>query len=139
MKMEWNNNGFFTNTNNEPLEKTQADATSGLAILRENGTIILSIIAFICAVANLLFGLFLNFSADFVTHFFDNNAWHWIIVLIIFSIILFSIAVLSGIFSIIFYKKSRKNTIDSIGVIFSILAFIIAFSGIILNIVALIV
>ncbi len=138
MKIEWNENGFSASMNDEPSH-VRVETASGWELLRENGTLILGSIAVMSSILNLLFGLFLNFSTDIIAYFMEHAAEHWMVVLLIFSIILFSMAVLSGIFSIIHYTKSKKKTLDVIGLVLSILAFVVGFSGLVLNIVAIIV
>lgn len=117
----------------------QKEAPTGVTILRENKTLMIGMIAFICAIVNLLFGLFLNLSTDLLAYFAEHTATHWMVVLLMFSVVLFSFAVLSGIFSIIFYTKSKKTTLDAVGFTLSILSFVVGCSGLILNIVALII
>ena len=100
MKIEWNENGFSASMNNEQSSMLQKEAPTGVTILRENKTLMVGMIAFICAIVNLLFGLFLNLSTDLLAYFAEHTATHWMVVLLMFSVVLFSFAVLSGIFSI---------------------------------------
>lgn len=139
MKIEWNENGFSAKIENETPHTSQSQMKTAWSFLQENGAVILGSIAFISALANLIFGLFLNFSTDIISSFGEHSATHWMVVLLIFSIILLSLSILSGIFSIICYVKSRKKVFDHIGLILAIISFVVGFAGLILNIIGLIV
>ncbi len=137
MKIRWDENGFSANINGESPQVAQAGAT-GLGLLQENGVLVLGAIAFVGSMINLLFGLFLNFSTDALAFFAENKAAHWMVVFLIFSIVLFMLSILSGIFSTILYVKSKKKMLDMVGLILAILAFVVGLSSLILNIIALI-
>lgn len=139
MKIEWNENGFSAKIENEATPAPQSQMKTAWTFLQENGAAILGSIAFISALVNLVFGLFLNFSTDIISSFGEHSATHWMVVLLIFSIILLLLSVLSGIFSIICYVKSRKKVFDHIGLILAIVSFVVGFAGLILNIIGLIV
>ncbi len=139
MKIEWNENGFSAKIENEVTPTPQSQMKTAWSYLQENGAAILGSIAFISALVNLIFGLFLNFSTDILTSLGGDSATHWMVVLLVFSIILLSLSVLSGIFSIICYVKSRKKVFDHIGLILAIISFVVGFAGLILNIIGLIV
>lgn len=133
MKVEFKQNGFSADMNCD-FEPTPNDRGKEFKLpLKYSKALILGIIAVIISMANLPFGLFINLSADIMGVFLDRAITHWIIVLFILSVITLTVSVLCGVFSVISYARSKKRSLDNIGLILSILSFAVSATCLVLN------
>ena len=139
MKIEFNNNGFSANINEDPKGVTVEQSFEYKQILNKYCVLIFAVVAILFATINLAFGLFINFSTKMMSEGLGTAISHWTVVLLVLSITLFLFSVVCGIASLVCFVKSMRKTIDYIGFMVAIVSFIIAVIGIVLNIIGLIV
>lgn len=134
MKMEFNDNNFFSNMSIQEDEETK-DVNDNVEkiklFLKNNLAFIFGSIAVIIALCNLPFGLFMNFSTKILSEYLGNSLPHWVFVL---SLVTLIISIICGVSSIVCYPKSEKKITDSIGIALGILSFIIVCCCLLLNI-----
>lgn len=134
MKIEFNQ-GEFNARINSGFDESGAFALEGVRkILNENSSLILGIVSFIIALANLSFGLFMNLSTEVLSKFAENGLEHWISVLFVTTVIMFLFSVLCGVFSIVLFAISNKKTSHFAGFAISIVSFSVCAVGLVLNI-----
>ena len=135
MRVEFNNNGFSANMNSSyDHEQHHGEKISELPF-RGFGVLLLGIIAIAFSVIELPLGLFINISYDALSSALGITAMHWAVVLFAISVIIAVMSVACGIIAIVCYSKSAKQTVDVVGMVLSIIAFIISTFCLILNIV----
>ena len=102
---------------------------------RNLGALLLGIIAIVFSIIELPLGLFINLSYDALNSALGITATHWVVVLFAISVIVAVLSIACGIISIVCYAKSAKQTVDIVGMVLSIISFVISTSCLVLNIV----
>lgn len=126
MKIEFNSVGINSNSNSPLDDLGGFNFALSSKILRENGSLILAIISALLAFLNLPFGLFMNLSTEILNRLTEHGSHHWLVVLFVVSFVIALLSVLLGIFSIVMFVRSEKNTVQYIALSLSISAFVIS-------------
>lgn len=136
MRVEFNGNNFSAEMNSSSVAPT-VDIEGGKKLFKNNRTLIFGIIALAITLGNLPFGLFMNLSTEILSSFVGVGLPHWVFVLFAFSAVMLAISLICGIFSIISFAKSEKSMLDSLGLAFTVISFVMFCLCISLNIVGL--
>lgn len=137
MRVEFNKNSFSANLCEEPQMGIIHLRPNEERLMKNNKAMLFGILALFIAFVNLPFGIFMNFSTEFLTKIFNANVTHWVSYLFLISVSIFAASILCGVFSIVFFTKSQKKFSDAMGLTFSVFSFIISTTGLILSILGL--
>lgn len=137
MKVEFNKNSFSANLTKENEIDLINQHLCENEWMKRNKSMLFGILALVVSFATLPFSIFMNLSTEFLTKVFSTSVTHWIIFLFIISTLIIDLSILFGIFSIVFFAKSKKKPSEAIGLSFVIFSFIINVTGLILSIFAL--
>lgn len=125
MRIEINGSEFNSSINSDNTEVHTIDFQGGRNFLNENSCFFVSIISFVLAILNLPFGLFMNFSTEFLSRFTEHGLEHWIFALFIAVAIVILLSVLCGTFSIVLFAKSNKKLLHCAGLVIAIISFVL--------------
>ena len=136
MRVEFNGRGFSADMNDENFASPRCDFKKTIA---NNLPLVLGVISLILSVVNLPFGLLINLNKQIFEKVNAMNTSYLMAILLVFSIVFVVVSILSGVFSIFCYSKSRKKTTDIAGVVLSIISFLVCTSVITLDVVGVII
>ena len=120
MKVQFNGNGFSAEMENESEQKKRDGFCDFKAIISYSKPLFFAAIAFVLALANLPFGLIINFSSELFMEAFDESAIHLTVLLVSISSIINVISLFSGAFAVSSYFYSERASKDKVGLFFSI-------------------
>ena len=138
MKIEFEGSEFNTSINSSNQNASSTDLERGKKVLVENGSLILAAVSFILSIANLPFGLFMNFSTEILSKITDRGLEHWIFALFIVTAIVILLSVLCGVFSVVLFAKSNKKLSHCAGLVIAIISFVLCAVCLGLNIVGMV-
>ena len=105
--------------------------------IRDNKPFVFSIIAACIAFANLAFGLFINLSSKLLNNVLESDNYHFIVVMLIISVVMSAVSVALGIFALTYYPKSSRESLNRVAVFVVILSFVLSISSLILDVIGL--
>ena len=123
MKIEFNQIEFSSIMNSDSDESSVFAFEGARKIFSENSSLILAVLSFIIALANLPFGLFMNFSTEALSKITEYGLEHWISALLVATAVMFSLSVICGVFSVVLFAKSDKKTSHFAGLVIAIVSF----------------
>jgi len=134
MKVNFKENAFYADMNNS--SEYQKDSSKEFSsFVKNNKSLVCGIFAILLSVINLLFGVIININTYIFVNSNNIGVTHWITVLLVLSVILTLISIVFGVFSVISYTKSNQNSSAVIGLIISIIAFVVCILGLTFNVV----
>lgn len=141
MKVEFNGNVFSAEMDDLSRDNSSFDVGIDVEkmIFRNNGALMLGILAFVISLCNLPFGLFMNFSTKILAEYLGSGLPHWVSVLFAFSSVTLALSLTSGVFSVVCFAKSSKRMVDTTGLVFSIISFVMVCFCLIMNILGIVV
>lgn len=125
MEMNFNGYEFNSNIDSHSAKRHSVDFENGKKILSENSSFVLGVISIVLAIMNLPFGLFMNFSTEILSKLINNGLNHWIFVLFVVTGIITTLSVLCGVFSVVSFSKTKKKTLNCVGLALAIISFVV--------------
>lgn len=127
MKFESDERNFSLNINSFGESERKNEFESAGKLIKENKSLFLSIIAIAVALANLAFGLFINFSSRILTNVWESaENYHFIVVMLVIAVVMTVASVTLGILALVYYRKSEKSSLDKAAVFTAILSFVLS-------------
>ena len=133
MKIEFNENGFSAEINQQPEEYCSVPTNYSQNFFKNNKCILLSAASVFLSLISIIFSVFINVSKGFFNELLGENTIYLMVLIFTFAFLILAVSILCGAFSIVFFKKSKKNSTDYVGFISSIFSFILNFISLILN------
>lgn len=134
MKIEFNTNALSANINGDECvsDSVGKELTGGL--FKSNLPFFLGIIALVSSVINLPFGIFMNVGAELLRQVYEAGVPHWIFILFVASATIIAVSAACAVASIVLFAKAKKTSLDTLGLVLSILSFVISAICLVLNI-----
>lgn len=123
MRFESDGKNFSANIDSFPETKRRSEFENAGVFLKENKALLFSVIAIAIAFANLALGLFINLGSKLLINVFESDNYHFIVLLIVFSVVMALISVTLGVVALAYYKKSKRELLDKIFAFVAILSF----------------
>ena len=134
MKVQFDGNGFSAEMGDVGRVPQTPKLPEGLS--KKSMGLILGIVALVVALATLLMGFIASSGADLWQSAFGAAPVRYVLLMSVICFVLGAVSVACGVTSIVFYAKSAKDTPALIGLILSIIAFVVCFAALIFPLIA---
>lgn len=135
MKVEFNGNTFSAEMDSN-IQDDSANVGFDIEklMLKSNGAFVFGLLSLVISLCNMPFGLFMNFSTKILAEYLGSGLPHWVSVLFAFSSVTLALSLVSGVFSVVCFAKSTRRMVDTTGLIFSIISFVMVCFCFVMNI-----
>ena len=138
MRVEFNENGFSANMNENGYPHTDRPIFFGSSI-KKQVALILAVVSLVIAALLLPFGLFMNIGTDLLADLLGENLTHWTTVLLVLSFLLMAISVFCGILAIVQARKVRQEGMTLAVIMLAVLSFVLCSACLVFNILGLVI
>ena len=123
--MNFNGYEFNSNIDSISAKRHSVDFEKGKKLISENGSLIFGVISIVLATINLPFGLFMNLSTEFLSKLAGAGINHWISALFVITSIVIILSILCGVFSIVLFSKTKRTSLNCVGLALAIISFVV--------------
>ena len=139
MKFESDEKNFSLNMNSFPDMGRAREFQKAGTLIKKNQSLFFSIISIAVALSNIAFGLFINLSNKLLSNVWESNNYHFIVVMLIVSLVMSVVSVTLGILALVYYHKSPRHSLDKVAVFVAVLSFILSITALVLDFVGLLI
>ncbi|MBQ9773245.1 MAG: hypothetical protein IJW49_11995 [Clostridia bacterium] len=133
MKVQFDGSGFSAQMGEEQVRSNATKLDNKLT--KKQMGLVLGVLALVTSLALLLFGFVGSASVDVLYSFFGMPTLRYVLLMTVICLVIAAVSVSCGIVSVVSYAKSAKETGDLVGMILSIISFVVCFVSMVMHLI----